>query len=359
MKGKIRHELIDIIILTICAVICGADEFKQIEEYGNIKKDWLKSFLELPNGIPSHDTIGRVFAAIDPDKFKRCFLNWVGSVAKTTKGEVVAIDGKTLRRSHDRASNKAAIHMVSAWADENHMVLGQIKTAEKSNEITAIPELLNLLKINGCVVTIDAMGCQKKIAEKIIEKNADYALALKENQPNLYNDVKLFFEDALKSNFKDIPHKFHETTDGDHGRIEIRRYWTVSDIDWLCGKENWKKLNIIGMVESQREINGRISTEYRFYISSLENDAKKFGQAVRGHWGVENKLHWVLDIAFREDESRIRKGHAPDNFAAVRHIALNMIKHEKTAKVGTHTKRKMAGWDNDYLMKILSSLIKA
>lgn len=348
-----RHSLIDIIVIAICAVICGADTWEDIESFGESKCDWLKQFLELPNGIPSHDTFGRVFSIISPVEFQRSFLNWVKAISESIEKEVVAIDGKTSRRSYDRGKGKGAIHMVSAWATANRVVLGQVKTEDKSNEITAIPELLDILALNGCIVTIDAMGCQKAISVGIIDKGADYVLALKGNQGTLHEDIKLFFEDANETGFKGIRHDFHETIDGDHGRIETRRYYTVSDIEWLEGKADWKGLKSIGMVESEREIGEKVTKETRYYISSLPGNAKLFGDAVRRHWGIENSLHWVLDVVFREDECRIRKGYAAENFAVLRHIALNLVREEKSIKRGVKGKRLKAGWDNDYLGRIL------
>ena len=351
-RGKL-HNLIDIIAIAICAVICGADTWEDIELFGETKQEWLKQFLELPNGIPSHDTFGRVFSIISPVEFQRSFLNWIKAISESIEREVVAIDGKTSRRSYDKSKGKGAIHMVSAWATANRVVLGQVKTEDKSNEITAIPELLDILALNGCIVTIDAMGCQKNISAKIIEKGADYVLALKGNQGILHEDIKLFFQDAKETSFKDIHHDFYETIDGDHGRIETRRYSIVSDIEWLEGKADWKEIKSIGMVESEREIGDKVTKETRYYISSLPSNAKLFGDAVRKHWGIENSLHWVLDVVFREDECRIRKGHAAENFAVLRHIALNLIREEKSIKRGAKGKRLKAGWDNDYLSKIL------
>lgn len=354
VRKKTRHKLGDIIVITICAAICGADDWVAIEAYGKAKYDWLKTFLELPHGIPSHDTFGNVFSVLSSIEFEKCFLNWIQSVCIVTTGQVVAIDGKKLRRSHDKSSNKSAIHMVSAWASDNMITLGQVKTAEKSNEITAIPELLDLLEIKGCIVTIDAMGCQKKIINKIVtDKKADYVIALKGNQGNLHDDVKLFFEEALKDNFDGIKFDFHETVDGDHGRIETRRYYIISDTDWLDGKKDWKNLNTIGMVIAERDDGVKISKEARYFICSIPPDAKLFAKSVREHWGIENKVHWVLDIAFREDESRMRKGDSPANFSIIRHIALNMLRHENTLKVGIKNKRLNAAWDNEYLLKVL------
>ena len=353
-SGKVVHKLIDIIIITICAVICGADNWVEVAEFGKEREKWLRKFLELPNGIPSHDTFGRVFSVISSVEFQKCFSSWIEAVFCVTKGQVIAIDGKTLRKSHDRSSNKAAIHMVSAWATANSVVLGQVKTEEKSNEITAIPELLKLLEIKGCIITIDAMGCQKAIAEQIIKQKGDYVLGLKGNQGNLYEDVKLFFEYASLIEFDNINHSYHEDVDGDHGRIETRRVWTVSDLDWLEGKGQWKGLNVIGMVESIREIDDKTSTERRFYIGSIENNAELLGNSVRAHWGIENSLHWSLDVTFREDDCRVRKGNAPENLAVVRHIALGLLKQEKSARTGIKGKRLKCALNTDYLTKVLN-----
>jgi len=351
---KTQHKLIDIIVITICAVICGADDWTEIANYAKAKKEWFKKFLELPHGIPSHDTFGRVFSLLCPEEFEKCFLSWIHAVFDLTGSQTVAIDGKTLRRSYDHSSNKAAIHMVGAWATRNGISLGQRKTEAKSNEITAIPELLKLLEIKGCIVTIDAMGCQKEIARQIVDQGADYVLALKGNQGTIHDDVRLFFEYAQGKQFKDILHGSYEVTDGGHGRVEVRRYYTVSDIDWLEEKQKWKNLNLIGMVESERHIGEKITKETRYFISSLPNDTKRFAEAVRDHWRIENQLHWVLDIAFREDDSRVRDRNAATNLAILRRFALSLCKQEKTAKVGIKIKRKRAGWDNDYLLTLLN-----
>jgi predicted transposase YbfD/YdcC len=349
-----RHKLVDIITIAICGVICNANSFEHIAEFGKAKYDWLKKFLELPHGIPSADTFERVFARIDPEEFKNSFMNWIKDISNLTKGEIVSIDGKTLRRSHDKSNGKSTIHMVSAWASANGIVIGQRKTDDKSNEITTIPELLRMLEIKGCIVTIDAMGCQTKIAETIVGKGADYVLSLKGNQGKLHENIKLFFQGHSKEDFKNPSFDFHETVDGDHGKIEIRRYWTTSDIDWLQGKENWKNLETICMVERERHFDEKIESETSYYIGSIKNDAGSFGHAIRSHWGIENSLHWVLDVSFREDESRIRKENAPENFAVLRHIALNMIKKETSLKKSIKSKRLRAGWNNDYLLKILT-----
>lgn len=351
--GRTDHKLIDIITISLCAIISGAGNWPEIEAYGKAKYDWFKEFLELPNGLPTQHTFRRFFIAVSTDELENCFLNWVKSVFKVSDSKVVPIDGKTLRRSYDRSSNKAAIHMVNAWCAENGISLGQIKTSEKSNEITAIPELIKSLELKGCIVTIDAMGCQTKISENIIDKGADYVLALKGNQSNLKEQVELFFEDARTNNFKDVPFDSHTTIDPDHGRIETRKYTTVAEIDWLQGKENWKELKTIIMVESERDVNDKVSKETRYYISSMENVAEEIGDAVRSHWGVENSLHWKLDIGFREDECRKRKGNAAANFAIMRQIALNLLNQEKTMKAGVNAKRLRAGWDNNYLLTLL------
>lgn len=348
-----RHKLIDIITIAICSVICGAEAWEHMEDFGQAKSDWLKRFLELPHGIPSHDTIARVFASIDPEEFQLSFLGWVKAISQLTRGQVVAIDGKTLCGSYDHGSGKAAIHMVSAWACANSLVLGQVKTDEKSNEITAIPELLNTLAIEGCIVTIDAMGCQKRIAKTITEKGADYVLALKGNQGDLHDDVAFFFKDALESKTaKELD--FHETVDGGHGRVEVRRHFISKAVRQLPGSELWKNLASMAMVVRERHIGDKISVETNYYISSLESNAERFAEIVRSHWAIENSLHWVLDISFREDDCRIRKDHAPENLAVLRHVALNLLKLETSLKKSIKGKRLRAGWDCDYLEKILA-----
>jgi predicted transposase YbfD/YdcC len=348
------HKLIDILVISLCAFICGADTWIQIEQYGKSKKEWLKAFLELPHGIPSHDTFNRVFAALNPKEFEECFMKWVRGMMGGNAREIIAIDGKTARRSH--RGGKGALHMVSAWARENGIVVGQVKTEEKSNEITAIPELLKVIDVRGAIITIDAMGTQKKIARDIVKRGGDYVLSLKGNQELFHQEVKDYFEDARIRKFKDIEYVKHKTVEKDHGRIETRKYWLTTDIDWFSEKNKWSGLRSIGMVEAQRDINGSISTEVRFYISSLQNDAEEFARAVRGHWSVENSLHWVLDIAFREDECRTRMGNAPENLAIMRRFALNILKADTTLKCGIKAKRLRAGWDQSFLESLLSKI---
>lgn len=348
------HSLHDIIVIAICGTICGADGWVRIQRFGEAKRDWFKSFLELPNGIPSHDTFGRVFSALDPVAFREAFVSWVAAISEAADGEIVAVDGKTLRRSFDAASGKKAIHRVNAWATKAGVSLGQLATEEKSNEITAIPKLLKLLDLKGCIVTTDAMGCQKTIAKETIDGEGDYVLALKGNQGTLHDDVVRFFEWAAQAG-RDAPRvEERETVDGEHGRIEIRRYSVSDDIAWLPQAGEWEGLRTIAKVQSERTVGDETSVETRYYISSKPAEqTDEIAKAIRGHWGVENGLHWVLDLAFREDESRVRMGHAAENLATVRQIALNLLKSETSAKVGVATKRLMAGWDEQYLSKVL------
>ena len=356
-KHSSRHLMIDILMLTIIAVICGAESWVGVERFGHSKQEWLKGFLELPNGIPSHDIIGDFFSRLDPQSLQACFLKWVNRLFDFSGGEIIAVDGKTLCHSYDTANNRPAIHMVSAWACRNNLVLGQFKTDEKSNEITAIPELLKLLDLQGNIVTIDAMGCQKKIAEQIIGQGGDYVFNLKDNQPTLHEDVRLFIESYVdEKRLAKTVFDTHEIVDGDHGRIETRRYWVTEEIAWLAQIKDWCGLKSIGMVEyeSLEKATGKVEVERRYFISSLKAKAKPFAEAVRMHWGIENGLHWCLDVGFNEDACRVRKDYAPENFAVIRHIALNLLKNEKTAKVGIKNKRLMAGWDTAYLAKLLT-----
>jgi predicted transposase YbfD/YdcC len=350
------HGLLDVIALTLCAVVSGADAWTDVETYGLHKRGWLETFLDLPHGIPSHDTLGRVFAALDPAAFQRCFLGWMHAVVGASRGRLVAIDGKALRHSFDTAKGKSAIHLVSAWASANHLLLGQQAVADKSNEITAIPELLQLLDLHGALVTIDAMGCQKHIAADIVAGGGDYVLAVKENQPTLYADVQRVLLDGLEDDFAGLEHRSWRTAEQGHGRTEERHYHIVAVPAHLAAKHaEFAGLRSFGMVFSERQVGeGPMVCETRFYISSLRPQVKVFAGAVRGHWSVENNLHWVLDVAFQEDASRVRKDHGPENLGLVRRIALSLLKRTPTKKkVGIACKRKQAGWNDEFLVEVL------
>lgn len=350
-----QHRLLDIITIALCASICGADNWVDIALFGRAKREWFKSFLDLRHGIPSHDTFGRVFARLDPEEFQRSFAAWVQAVAEVTKGQVIAIDGKTLRRSHDRGAGKRAIHMVNVWASANGLALGQAKVDEKSNEITAIPLLLRMLDVSGCIVTIDAMGCQKEIAQQIVAGGADYMLAVKENQGSLHADIQDLFDGAEAFAFEDIPHAAWQAITKGHGRIETRQCWTITDpasLAYIQNLQAWPMLASVVKITAHRRIGEETSTETRYFISSLAGDAKQMAQAVRSHWAIENSLHWVLDIAFREDESRVRKDHGPQNLAILRQITLNLLK-QNAEKASIKSKRLMAGWSEDFLLQVL------
>ena len=352
------HQLLDIISIAICAVVCGADDWVEVEQFGNDKLEWFRTFLKLPHGIPSHDTFSDVFARIDPDEFEHSFQSWVQTIARLLPGEVIALDGKRLRRSHNHTLGKNAIHMVSAWASSQRLVLGQVKVDEKSNEITALPALLQMLALKGCIVSIDAMGCQSDIAARIIAQQADYVLALKGNQGHLLDDVSDLFSTARAVQFKDVAHDYAKTTDKDHGRLETRRCWTISapsELVYIRDLKDWAELRSVIMLEATRRSGQTTTTEIRYYISSLTPSAQQALSIVRTHWSIENEVHWVLDVAFREDDCRVRIGHGAQNFAILRHLALNLLKRESSVKVGIKTKRHKAGWSTDYLRKVLST----
>lgn len=355
MARRRLHNLTDIMVISLCTLLCGGEGFTDMEDFGKAKEDWFENFLELPSGIPSHDTFNRVFSALDTDQFMDCFMRWTESLRRVVSKEIVALDGKALRRAS--GENRSLPYIVSAWARENGLVLGQVKVDDKSNEITAIPELLQVLELKGCIVTLDAMGCQKKIAEKIVDSGADYVLALKGNQGTVHEEFKDFLDDLAE---RSVDHglgesaQFFQEVGKDHGRIETRKYWQSDDIGWFADLPQWKGLRSVGRVESTREIGEKITVERRYYLSSLELDAECFARAVRGHWSVENSLHWVMDVNFREDNSRARNKNAAENLALMRRMALNLIKKETSKpKCSIRRKIKVAGWDNDYLLKLL------
>ena len=353
-EPRTRHLLIDILTISLLAIVGGAEGFNDIELFGRMKEEWLRGFLELPNGIPSHDTINRVFSMLSPEAFNKCFIAWTQALAKKLKG-VVAIDGKTLRRSFGSTSKTTALHVVSLWSAENDLVMGQIRTATKSNEITAIPKLLEMLDITGCTVTIDAMGCQKEIARKVLDRGANYVFGLKGNQENTFDAVKYLFDWEEKNGYSGVFHRGYETIEKDHGRIEKRTVHTISNLDGIEGFEKWPGLRSLAMVISTREIMGQSpTTERRYYLSSLEGNAETMSMAIRSHWGIENKLHWVLDMNFREDYARNRTDHSAENMAILRHMALNLLKKENSSKTSLRGKRLKASWSDDYILTLLS-----
>ena len=352
---NVMHSLTDMLAVAIIAVVCGADSWSEVAVFGRCKEPWLRTFLRLRHGIPSHDTFGRVFGLLDPTAFERCFLNWTASLARQGR-RLVAIDGKTIRRSFDTASNQAAIHMISAWCETNHTVLGQLATEAKSNEVTAIPKLLDLLDLTDAVVTIDAMGCQRQIARKIVESGGDYVLQVKDNQPALHESLKLLFAEGIRADCHGVAYDVAEETDGGHGRVETRRCWTSWEVAGLSDPGRWKGLQSVACVERVRQTDDGVSVKRHYYISSLPGrDAATMMAHIRGHWGIENKLHWCLDVQYGEDASRIRTGHAAENFSRLRRMGLNLLKKDKTFKVGLKGKAKACSWNHDYLLKILTS----
>ena len=352
-----EHKLLDIIMIALCAIISGAETWKDMALFGNERLVWLRQFMALENGIPSDDTFGRVFARLKPEQFQACFTSWVKAVFEVTKGQVIAIDGKSARHSYDKANGKEAVHLVSAWATDNHLVLGQQAVGKKSNEITAIPELLRLLDVSGCIVTLDAMGCQTAIARQVIDQGGDYVLAVKDNQATLHQDMALLFHLAQQNDFQKVTHTYDRTVNKDHGRVEVRQCWAISGQDslqFLREADRWPGLHTLAMVTCQRQVNGQTTAETRYFITSLGNDAARILHAVRSHWGIENALHWVLAVVMDEDSSRIRKDHAPENIAALKRFALTLLRQDKTLKRGVQGKRLKAAMNPDYLLKVLS-----
>jgi predicted transposase YbfD/YdcC len=360
-----KHHLSDILFIALCAVICGGESFEDMEEFGKAKLPWLRQHLELPNGIPSHDTFNRVFQLLDPHAFQECLIRWTQAVREKIPSEIVAIDGKAQRRARNK--NENLHYIVNAWAGENRLLLGQYKVAEKSNEITAIPELLRILELSGCIITCDAMGCQKNIAKEIIEADADYVLALKGNHETAFEEISEYLDDLASEKQKPRESKTaplpedvqklqsHSETEKDHGRSTTWRYYQSDQLEWFAEKGEWEGLKSVGMVETTTEKNGITTVEKRYYLCSMGLDVKTFAKAVRGHWGVENTCHWVMDVIFKEDESRARTGHAAQNLGTTRGLAMNLIRRESTNKRGIKGRVKRAGWDNTYLAKILKN----
>lgn len=353
-----RHELLDIVAIAICAIICGADTWVDVAMYGRIKEDWLRQFLKLPHGIPSHDTFGRVFAALDGEQFQACFTQWVRAIVNILPGQVVAIDGKTACASHDGPDPSIATHMVSAWATANGVVLGQVAVAEKSNEITAIPELLYLLDLKGCLVTIDALGCQKEIAEQIVAQEGNYLLAVKSNHPHLHEDIAHLFENGLATKFKRLEYDYATEVSAGHGRRERRSCWTLADRGWLTylrKRSDWPTMQTIALVRCERRVGEETTICDRYYISNVMHQAGRLLAASRAHWQIENRLHWCLDVGFNEDRSRVRKGYGQANLVILRQLALTLLQRDHTLTVGIKAKRLRAALDHDYLLKVLTS----
>ena len=366
------HALLDILFCSLCAVLCGAEEGTAIADFARARLDWLRQYVPLRNGVPSHDTFSRVLSRLSAEHFASCFSAWMSLIYERSGREVIALDGKTLRRSFDTATGKAAIHMVSAWGSANGLVLGQVKVDDKSNEITAVPQLLALLDLQGCIVTLDAMGTQRAIAKQIIEQGGDYVLPVKGNQPELQADVAAFFEQAWADRVLDaeaqvLPHTFHQTTDAEHrpptpntgawrcAGVEVRRCWACPVTAQITSAERWEGIQSIALIESERTIKGGTTTDRRYFLSSLPPAARQVMHAVRAHWGIENSLHWVLDVTFREDASRVRKDNAPQNMTTLRHMALNILKCNTTRKASLKRKRQMAAWELAFLTELIQN----
>ena len=364
LNRRREHELVDILVIALCTLLCGGESFNDMEEFGKGKRDWLKDhvLLKLPNGIPSHDTFNRVFSALDPASFLDCFLRWTQSLRQAVSHEIVALDGKALRRALNK--DQSIQYVVSAWAESNGLVLGQLKVADKSNEITALPELLRALELSGCIVTLDAMGCQKKVAREIKEADAEYVLALKGNHETVHRETREFLDDLVARQRTWRPPGVaperavaalasKKTVEKDHGRIETREYFQSAELAWFADGGQWEGLQSVGLVEATREINGKASKERRYYLSSLPLDIETFSRAVRSHWGIENKVHWILDVTFGEDQSRARSGFAAENHATLRRLALNLLRTDKTKKRGIRGKMLDASWNDAYLLHLL------
>lgn len=349
-----RHCLSDMMVIAICALICNADGWEDIETFGRCKEKWFKTFLELPHGIPSHDTFARVFARLDPDSFETCFKEWMAYLGRASNGRLIAVDGKTLRRSFDTASKKAALHMINAWCVTNQTVLGQLVCKGKENEITAMPKLLELLDLQGAVITADAMHCQKSIAEHITKAGGDYLLQVKGNQPGLHESLKLLFDKGLTGDCQGVEYDFKEDVDAGHGRIETRRCWTCWNIEGVA-PSHWPGLESVACIKRVRQVGEQTSTERHYYISSLPGrDAARMLNLSRGHWGIENQLHWRMDVVFGEDQRRIRKKHAAENFTRLSRIALNLLKADTSERKSIRLKRKLAGWDHNFLLHLIT-----
>jgi predicted transposase YbfD/YdcC len=360
VTARTEHDLVDVLVIALCCLLCGGEGFNDMEDFGMAKRKWFRTFLRLRSGIPKHDTFNRVFQALQPDAFLEMFMAWTQTLRSTISEEIVALDGKALRRALDRGDSPRVI--VSAWAASNSLVLGQIEVPGKTNEITALPKLLRALELTGCIVTLDATGCQKEIAREIKEADAEYVLALKGNQGQCHEEIKSYLDDAVARHDEKAPAKknpvplaYQETVEKDHGRLETRRYWQSGDLDWFAGKAEWEGLRSVGVVESVRQVGEDApSVERRYYLSSLSVDVAKFARAVRSHWAIENSLHWVLDVQCGEDRSRVRAGHAAANLATLRRLALNLLKQDRTKKRGIKGKQLNASWDHAYLLRLLA-----